>query len=313
MLHRRSMRIVGIDENGLGPKLGPLVATAVALEVEDYDRARLAEGGLSLGLTDSKQVGRFGKMAFIESVALALIKRTQGAVPSTMDELLDAISLDARSKLRALCPADHVAEQCWSAPLVLPVLGGDVTRGDRVISHLEQRCAVKVCRVRTTLACVRALNDALLAGRSKLVVDLELFERLVLDVRAKEGAPLLAYCGMVGGIRHYPTHFSKFASKSVVEIESNRATRAYQVDGVGEVRFEVSADDRHLPVALASMVGKYVRELSMRRLNDFYRGHHKGLKVASGYHDPVTKEFVTATTDLRKRLQIVSSCFERRA
>jgi ribonuclease HII len=52
------------------------------------------------------------------------------------------------------------------------------------------------------------------------------------------------------------------------------------------VRFEVDADGLHTPVAVASMVGKYVRELAMERQNRFYAKHDAALPSPSGYHDP---------------------------
>ena len=55
---------------------------------------------------------------------------------------------------------------------------------------------------------------------------------------------------------------------------------------VGEnlvISFEVEAEERHLPVALASMGAKYVRELSMRRLNAFFAQRMEGLHPTAGY------------------------------
>ena len=59
------------------------------------------------------------------------------------------------------------------------------------------------------------------------------------------------------------------------------------------------------------MVGKVVRELAMRRIVLFYQGHDKTLRDVSGYHDPVTKDFVDKTQKLRRKLKIQSSCFAR--
>jgi hypothetical protein len=84
------------------------------------------------------------------------------------------------------------------------------------------------------------------------------------------------------------------------------------VPGVGAVRFVVDADDGHLPVALASMVGKYVREVTMERVVRFYRARVPGLPAASGYHDPVTRRFVAGTAGERVALGIVDDCFARR-
>ena len=88
MVHR-GMLVVGVDENGLGPRLGPLVATALTLEVRgSYDAGRLRRRGLALGVTDSKQVSGFGNMAFAESVALALVERSEGVPMSDADAFL---------------------------------------------------------------------------------------------------------------------------------------------------------------------------------------------------------------------------------
>jgi ribonuclease HII len=53
--------------------------------------------------------------------------------------------------------------------------------------------------------------------------------------------------------------------------------------GESEVRFEVRAE-RHFAVAAASLVAKYIRELSMRMFNSFWRTHVPELRPTQGYH-----------------------------
>jgi hypothetical protein len=50
------------------------------------------------------------------------------------------------------------------------------------------------------------------------------------------------------------------------------------------VSFAPEADGRHLPVALASMVAKYVRELLMTRLNRWFRDQMPELRPTAGYY-----------------------------
>src|SRR5258708_17282758 len=58
--------------------------------------------------------------------------------------------------------------------------------------------------------------------------------------------------------------------------------------GQAEVRFETKSE-RHLPVALASMVSKYVRELAMNLFNRFWPDRQPRLKPTPGYpHDPAS-------------------------
>jgi hypothetical protein len=49
------------------------------------------------------------------------------------------------------------------------------------------------------------------------------------------------------------------------------------------VRFAVSAEKDHLPVALASMLAKYTRELLMARLNAYFARLIPSLKPTAGY------------------------------
>lgn len=303
------MHVVGIDENGLGPRLGALVATAVTIEVEPYEARALARRGARAGIGDSKATAGFGKMAMAESVSLALAEKEAGRVPADVDELLEVVAIDGALALRAPCPSSTAA-QCWSEPLTLPVFGGDVAVGRRALAKLE-RAGVGIRRARSAIACARAFNEGVDRWGSKLRVDLALFERLMADARGALSSDLDLICGMVGGMRRYAEYFTSIAPENVVCVEETRSLSRYRVAGLGDLRFEVDSDASHLPVALASMLGKYVRELGMHRQNAFYRRHQPSLPEVSGYHDPVTTAFVAASRLLRGRLGIDARCFER--
>ena len=301
--------VIGVDENGLGPLLGPLVTTGVSLELTRYQPARLASSGRELGIDDSKATAAFGRMAVAEGLALAVLEVTRGHLPSNVEELLSLLLLDTPELLRSRCPLDSLP-QCWSSPIALPCFGGDVEQGRRTLHKLSRR-GVKIVRVKSAVACTRFLNERLSAGQSRVEVDLELMERLVLDGRAALTDDVHAVCGMVGGIRNYIAKLRHFPRASVHVRRAPFGTLAFDVDAVGHVRFEVDADQNHLPVALASMVGKYLRELWMLRHNRFYQARNPELVDVSGYHDPVTRRFISASETLRRELRIDDACFVR--
>jgi hypothetical protein len=301
--------VVGVDENGLGPRLGPLIATSVTLEMAGYDRARLRRIGGRVGIGDSKATSGFGQMADAEGLALALIEKLHGCVPRHVDELLALISLDSPAALRAPCPAASFA-QCWSHELTLPAFGGVIAQGHKQLARLEKH-GVRCLAARSMLACAGVVNAEMRRLGSRTSIDLSLFERLVLAARGGANEDLEVVLGMVGGIRDYERYFEHMAGRVVCLLARERGAATYHVAGIGRLSFEVDADDRHLPVALASMLGKYVRELCMERQNRFYAGHQPGLPHASGYHDPVTRRFVEQSRALRARLRIADECFER--
>jgi len=304
--------VVGVDENGLGPLLGPLVTTAVAFELARYSPERHGALGRELGIDDSKATAAFGQMAAAEGLALALVEALCGVAVNDVDALLSCLLLDAPDALKARCPASSLA-QCWSTPMPLPCFGGDLEAGRAILAGLRER-GLRPAHAKSAVACTGALNARLRAGQSRVEVDLELMERLVLDARTRAGADVRAICGMVGGIRNYVAKMRHLPrAGAVVRQRAPKGTLAFDVSGVGHVRFEIDADARHLPVALASMVGKYVRELWMARQNRFYRAHDESLAEVSGYHDPVTQRFIVASEKLRVALGVDDACFVRKS
>jgi ribonuclease HII len=49
------------------------------------------------------------------------------------------------------------------------------------------------------------------------------------------------------------------------------------------VHFVVGADDKYLPVSLASMVSKYLRELLVDNINRYWTGFNSAVKPTAGY------------------------------
>lgn len=303
------MWVSGVDENGLGPVLGPMVVTCVSLEVARYQGGRLAEIGRELGIDDSKATAAFGRMALAEGLVLAVLEHTRGTAPADAEALLSALLLDAPEQLQTLCPiASH--PQCWSARIALPCFGGDIEQGREALASLSRR-GIRLRHARSAVACTRLLNERLGRGQSRVELDLELMERLLLDAYAHAGEELRAICGMVGGIRNYADKLRHIPREHVAPRRASQGAKVFDVAHLGHIRFEIDADQRHLPVALASMIGKYLRELWMLRHNRFYQTHEPTLSDVSGYHDPITRGFIRESAAVRKRLGVDDGCFLR--
>jgi ribonuclease HII len=307
---------VGIDENGLGPRLGPLVATAVTLRVPpSLDVQRFASDARSAGVDDSKSNSAFSNMARTEHMVLSWLRESTGKSMDSVDDLWSSVLLTKADELQSWCPPT-TKPQCWREALSVPAFSREGGLGrERRPSGLQQvfaRHHVQLVRVRSAIACPAVLHRARDEGKTKFDVNLKLFQRLLLDARAATDAPLMARCGMNGGMRKYAPRLGAIAAQDqLCEALERKGCSSYRYEHLGEIHFEVDADATWPMVGLASMVGKYVRELWMERQYRFYAAHQPDAPRVSGYHDPVTARFVTQTDTLRRTLRIADECFER--
>jgi hypothetical protein len=68
------------------------------------------------------------------------------------------------------------------------------------------------------------------------------------------------------------------------ELEGRSEYRLRDGDHVVRIIFTEKAEEQCLPVALASMLSKYLRECLMHRFNHFWRGHVPELEATAGYY-----------------------------
>jgi hypothetical protein len=297
-----------------------MVVTAVLARVtgEGWSIAgRAPKGALAQRLGDSKKLVAHGDVELGEAWTRALVARGCGREPlvpgavQTPDALIHSVSADDRGSLRSPCPS-HVEPQCWApgeegfvAPdKLVKSIGKDLDR-------LAEK-GVEIVAVRSVILCTSRMNDALLAGKNRFVLDLHSMERLVLELRSIAEADVHAVCGKVGGFGKYSSVFGPLGGRLHSILEESRARSSYHFPGVGEIAFVQDSDASDLCVAMASMVGKYLREALMARVVRFYKGEDPSLPDASGYHDPVTAVFAEATIPLRRKRDVPDTCFERR-
>jgi ribonuclease HII len=333
---------LGIDENGLGPILGPMIVTAVAFRVAG---ARPSSLGSLVG--DSKALVSHADVSLGEAWTRALLAAV-GPAPRTTHEIVARVSIDDEATLRAPCPrpADasapvehHASSMCWP-PVSDPFVADDalvekcarVIRGwtsrEREGGRFVRRTPIRFVGLRASIHCASRLNDAMRAGRHKFVIDLHEMERLALALHDAHGVnagddgrtlPLDAVCGKVGGMGYYCDYFGPLSSRlRAIEAEGEMAS-AYRFPGLGRFTFLQDADAADPFVGLASIVGKYLRELLMGRIVRWLRAASTpetcsapdDLPPASGYRDPNTKRFVAATELVRAHRGVPDRCFLR--
>lgn len=298
---------IGADENGLGARLGPLVVTGVLARVDERGQAALKRRlpkTIARDLDDSKRLVSHANVVLGEAWTRTLVA-PDAESPA---ELFGRLSLEGHERLREPCPR-HVEQQCWSPGTERFVADGELLA--RTGAHRERLRArgIEIVGVQSSVVCTRRLNDARAQGRNRFVSDLHAMEELVLSLRERAGADVLAVCGKVGGMGNYSRFFGPLGGWLHSVLEQGRARSAYRFPGLGELHFVRDADAEDPLVMLASLVGKYVRELLMARVARFYGSVDDAMP--SGYNDPVTARFVADTALVRARRRVPETCFER--
>jgi hypothetical protein len=295
------MLYAGIDEAGYGPLLGPLCGGASVFEIEGslgddvpclwstlrtvLTRSRRDARG-RISIDDSKKLKGAGAKAH----PLTHLERGVLAFAAAMRERAWLEELDDTTLLRSL----GVASPCspwYDTKTSLPVGRAiDPLRIDRarLIRTLE-RTGTRCVHIGARAIDADTFNTRVRQTGSKAIVNFELIVSLAETCWALAGdRPLLLVIDRQGGRTHYLDDLHAAwpdATRQVIMETEDESRYRLGLQGRGpiEIRFAARADADHLPVALASMTAKYVRELLMIRLNRFFRGHLPELKPTAGY------------------------------
>jgi ribonuclease HII len=305
------MLLVGVDENGLGPRLGPLVVTSIEAHAVDDAAVRVANsrprGKLRERLGDSKDLVSYADSSLGEAWARAIIPESLSWTPP---ELLGALLADTPESLRSFCPQDHLG-QCWDASS--ETFRAEEGLVEEIRNDLDRLASkgLRIERARVALVCAKAINHKAARGLTRFEVDLHTMEKLILAIREETGEEVMAVCGKVGGYDRYSASFGPLAGRLHAIACEGRARSTYKFPGVGEIHFVRDADATNMLVSLASLIGKWARDLVMARIVRYHRAEDPTLPDASGYHDPISTRFIDATRITRKKRGVPDECFER--
>ncbi|MEQ8317636.1 MAG: hypothetical protein RIE77_02915 [Phycisphaerales bacterium] len=318
---------IGIDEAGYGPMLGPLCVGVAAMRVEAWGpgdgvpdvwerlepavcrsprdkRKRLAVG-------DSKKLCKpmaqgAGRLAEAERSVLGFVQAMTHGMPGTDAELFESLGvaacdLDWYGGSPRPCPSHADGAE---ARIAANALAGAMTRAGvscellRVARTDEVRFNAQLTggrsKANTTLAAIAEHAPAILELIERTGQERgDVHTRIVLDRQ--------------GGRTRYRDALAHVFGKPIRTLAEAPEASTYAFEDVPDARIRVQpkAEDAHLPVALASMQAKLVRELTMERFNAYWRERRPEVKPTAGY-----------TTDARRWLADMEgaiSADERRA
>jgi ribonuclease HII len=291
--------------------MGPLLVTGVlGICHPSLSEILTPAPAITTPLGDSKVLVSFRDSRLGETWARALLARN-GAKPDCPHDALLALLLETPEELRAPCPPDHL-DLCWATDNeAFEASDHQVDQAQRDLDGLAQS-GLEIESAHAMMVCTSRLNTALTEGRSRLLEDLHAMERLIVDARTRCKQDLVATCGKVGGFDRYGPHFGPLGGHLRTAVEEGRALSRYRIAGIGEVSFVRNAEANHPLVALASLIGKWIRDFFMRRIIRYHRSVDRSLPMASGYQDPVTARFLSQSASSRLARGVPDRCVERR-
>ena len=285
--------VVGIDEAGYGPNLGPLVQAAVALYLPDDDpagwetlkpvvrRAGEKKDGRLL-IDDSKKVYTRGGLKALEAVGYSLF----GVVPDSLESFLRFAVPGCVADLRQEAWFDPAEQLPVAAtPEALLEAHGQWTQGYApgtqvlLVNVVPAPLFNKVCDGSGSKATVLSCGLVSLLSRVPAVGNV--------GIREYENHPVTVLCDQLGGRQRYAALIQQAFPDGWVIAEKEAADESrYRVERLGRpisVVFRPRADAESVSVALASMLAKYLREVCMRQFNRFWAAHVPGIAPTAGY------------------------------
>jgi hypothetical protein len=310
--------VIGMDEAGYGPRLGPLVVTATVWEVPDDPRHvdlwdLLAEvvtrtpgrDEERLHLADSKLVYNPGKgLSSLERTVLAALGMC-GHSPTRFRELWSWLAAD-----------DGFAGEGepWfdDGDLPLPHACADAPAE---LAARWQRCCdrhgLRLKAIRSDVVLTERFNRLTRDCGTKGAALSSITFRLLREVwDPDDAAATLVIADKHGGRNRYDELLDAVLDGQMIFRQQETAALSVYRVGSTELRFQPQADATHLPVALASMVCKYVRELAMALFNRFWVSHIPELKPTAGYNNDASR-FCEDIAEMQTRLGISSELLWR--
>jgi hypothetical protein len=271
--------------------LGPLVVAGVAMAGPAGSdpwhllrgrvcRHRQAKGRIRVADSKKVNVGPHG-VKYLEEAVLTFWAAHRGELPATLRSWLVELGADVAALRR--CPWYEMLD----LPLPLHADRGWLELHSSLLARSMQQAGVQVLQMAIRPVDVEEWNGLIADTDNKSRAHFRAYGEVIARLlkALPDGAHLVA--DRCGGRMHYSRDLAALrpgASVSVVQEEP--AVSIYRLLSEGEtvtVTFAEQAEDRAFPTALASCCAKYLRELMVHVMNEWFRARVPGLAPTAGY------------------------------
>ncbi len=325
--------VIGTDEAGYGPNLGPLVVGATLWHVKDVganadqvDFFRQLKSVVcqpssktanKIQVGDSKKLYQSGgRIGPLETSLLAFLSAT-GQVTIDTDSALNWATV--YSELTGVDRKNLESETAYQwKELTIPRVADSqqVQKFATALSNAFKSSQVTCQKVVADLVFPANFNDGLVSFGNKASllssVTLQLVRRLLSLV--PDGQQVLVLCDKHGGRSHYAGVIQQEMTDVLVSIlQEGRQLSRYKWRDEShdvEIRFIVKGEHQ-MPIALASMTAKYLRELSMDAWNRYWCEKIPNLKPTAGYPQDA-KRFRKDIQEVQRAMHLEDHCIWRK-
>jgi hypothetical protein len=321
------MILAGIDEAGYGPLLGPLVVGCCAFQLDADPAGELpclwkllkkvvgktrSKTGRRIHINDSKLVYQPGPEGLkeLEKGILTLLA-TVAADCSDLHTILSHVAPDVLTQLPNYNWYTPFAGESFPAEVDGMVIKAFANALRIQMEMSKARCLHLAARV----VLERELNRQLDATRNKSSV-LFSTSAMHLDhlIKTYGAHGLVIFCDQQGGRAHYGQllrlMFEDWDLEILKEGDGFSEYRLIRGEHIVRIIWCEKAEAQCLPVAAASMLSKYLREMLMRRFNAFWKIHLPDVKPTAGYYNDGLR-FLRDIKQKRKELSITDELLVR--
>lgn len=287
----------GIDEAGYGPMFGPLCVGASVLVVQDHDPRdgapdlwalldhivcrKRRDRNHRIAVNDSKKLKSSSTakgIMHLERGVLAFLSCLHGIKSPQMDDAFFSTLGCASSTKPWNCGALHLPVSVDPDQLRI-----DTSRLRHGLERAHIRCEMMAClaidaetyNARTEFESKAALNFSTAMHHVDSIVQ-----------RWPNDHPRIIIDRHGGKIRYRNDLQLCWPEAHIQVLTEDTSMSRYRLrfgDSLATITFASKSDEHHFPVALASMIAKYTRELHMIHLNRFFVGMMPELKPTAGY------------------------------
>lgn len=265
------------------PDLWRRLSAAVCRDIKGTRRGKLAVNDSKKLKTSSGNGLRHLELGVLCFASLS------GEMPPTVGAWLDSIGETSHRDLEAMPWYEATHDRPWQK-LPTSVTEGEVAIARSMLAVAARAGGVELLDLDAAVVFEDRFNRMVAATRSKAATSFTFVAGHLQSIwdRHGESGPWVVVDRQSGRTRYRALLAELFPEALLTILREDDTSSVYRLEQDRDGRrmtisFEVDAEPRHLPTALASMASKYTRELMMHRFQSWFTARAPDVRPTAGY------------------------------